>query len=351
MPSPQDYSAGGAAVPSLTTPLLPPLSAPARRRLQLLAQGTPPVRFAVLLLAAAAAVALFVFLNASQAFVLADLLGVDRARLGDVAGSLAVADQLVCLAAAGAWGALSDGNGGGRRRAAVYAAGFVIMAVALAAYPHAPAVYPWLLSLRMLFAAGASAAASMLAAVLADSAGAAARGRAAAATGLAAGVGALASLALLLPLPARFADPRVGLRVAFLVASAVAVGAAGIVGVGLSWPAVGGGNDVVNTQGVGAAADIPKMSLARRAAEGIAAARSDSRVLLAYIGSFLARGDTVIVTLFVPLWVYKTYIDSGDCAAPVPNDPDIKDTCRAAYVRASIIAGLAQTFALVGAPL
>lgn len=74
-------------------------------------------------------------------------------------------------------------------------------------------------------------------------------------------------------------------------------------------------------------------------------------ILKGYLGSFLARGDSIIITVFVPLWVYKYYIDEGSCHATDPNDPDVKESCKKAYITAAILSGVAQTLALVGAPI
>ncbi|KAJ3072508.1 hypothetical protein HDU99_002176, partial [Rhizoclosmatium hyalinum] len=110
-------------------------------------------------------------------------------------------------------------------------------------------------------------------------------------------------------------------------------------------------NDTVTTTQIREESPLagPK-SVWQTAKEGILAAK-DPKVLLGYVGSFLARGDTVIITLFIPLWVYKRYIDLGQCTVSGPEDPDIRDVCAAAFKRASAISGVAQTFALVGAPL
>lgn len=52
-------------------------------------------------------IAFLVFLNASAAFVVTDLLG-ERQRAGDAVGTLGFADELLALVACPAWGTLSD---------------------------------------------------------------------------------------------------------------------------------------------------------------------------------------------------------------------------------------------------
>ena len=52
--------------------------------------------------------------------------------------------------------------------------------------------------------------------------------------------------------------------------------------------------------------------------------------------------------MFLPLYVYKSFIKEGKCKVA---DTDVKETCRDAYVLASILSGVAQTCALLGAPM
>ena len=57
-----------------------------------------------------------------------------------------------------------------------------------------------------------------------------------------------------------------------------------------------------------------------------------------------------MLTIFIPLWVYKYYIMIGECSGD-PLDSEIKENCRDAYIKASILSGIAQTFALIFAPV
>jgi MFS family permease len=50
-------------------------------------------------------------------------------------------------------------------------------------------------------------------------------------------------------------------------------------------------------------------------------------------------------------WVYAYEINQGHCSVSNPNNQgQVKDVCHSAYVYASILSGIAQTFALIGAP-
>jgi nitrate/nitrite transporter NarK len=102
-----------------------------------------------------------VFLNSGISFVVTDLIG-RRERVGDVVGTLGFADELVALVACPAWGLVSDRLG--VRWVAVL--GYAIIAMALAVFVQARNVYPQLLLARVFFAVGATAAATMVTAIL-----------------------------------------------------------------------------------------------------------------------------------------------------------------------------------------
>ncbi|KAJ3276483.1 hypothetical protein HDU76_010524, partial [Blyttiomyces sp. JEL0837] len=233
----------------------------------------------------------------------------------------------------------------------------------------------------------------MLTAVLADYASDEHRGKISGLVGLSSGSGALLALFVFLRLPAQFNDGPTGLHATYLIVAGIAI----LFSLGLllslrkqnydpvspstpspidtSDPRITSSASLIsesvttNTyRGVNTSSEesgLNEFDSGRRGKRyyhgldvnaiweslkmGVLAGR-DPKVFLGYLGSFLARGDTIIITLFLPLWVYKAYIDRGDCQAPSPDAPDIKDICRSAYVRASALSGVAQTFALVGAP-
>ncbi|ORY51043.1 MFS general substrate transporter [Rhizoclosmatium globosum] len=221
------------------------------------------------------------------------------------------------------------------------------MGIALCVYPLLPN-YGALIAIRLLFALGGGASSSMLVAVLADYAHDKIRGRLAGLVGLCSGLGALLALFVFMPMPFKFGDAAKGLRVTFLIVGLLSVIFAVLLFFFLKPIKAPEEDDADKTE--------PEETESRKtfiqtAKEGILAAK-DPKVLLGYVGSFLARGDTVIITLFVPLWVYKRYIELGNCN-PVGGveDPNIRDVCAEAFKRGSAISGVAQTFALVGAPL
>ncbi|GAP87758.1 putative major facilitator superfamily transporter [Rosellinia necatrix] len=106
-------------------------------------------------------ISFLVFLNSAVSFVITDLLGVKKG-VGDIVGTLGFADELVALIACPLWGLLSDRLG--VRWVAVL--GYTVIAVSLWVFVQCRSVYPALILARILFAVGATAAATMVTAIL-----------------------------------------------------------------------------------------------------------------------------------------------------------------------------------------
>ncbi|KAJ3238117.1 hypothetical protein HDU81_008417 [Chytriomyces hyalinus] len=367
----------------------------------------PSWSWAVYLIAVSLGIAQFVFINAGSSILLVEILNVPNDSLGDKTGTLSFADQIVSILSVWPWGVASDRIG----RRTVYAAGFALMGVALIASPFVPS-YGALVGLRLVFALGGGAAVSMLAAVLADYASDAHRGKLAGLVGLSSGLGALFALFVYLPITVKYGDLAKGVRTAYLIAGSVSAGFSVLLFLLLTPVTNAGGEKEAEHTSAAAmpenmqhveeglprqdatATTLPadetttpwklsadsrtteseidanteagrvrqqhaqglevatKKSLWQIASEGLLAAKQDPKVALGYVGSFLARGDTVIITLFIPLWVYQRSIELGTCSVGGGvNDPTIKSACASAYSRAYMISGICQTAALLGAPL
>nr|KAJ3418993.1 hypothetical protein HK105_007548 [Polyrhizophydium stewartii] len=278
-------------------------------------------------------ISFFVFVNSSQAFVLKEIVHTPDSELGNTSGSLVFWDQITTLVVITIWGALSDSIG----RHAVYAAGYLLIGAAFLVYPYATNAFPQLLLLRILFACGGAAVSAMIAAVMADVADERDRGKIAGIAGFMTGLGALMGLFVFLRLPTVFGKTDSGLRRSYSIDPFASVAGS---------PSTSFG-DVRNAKTNWLVAHFVRT--VKSARDGLAAAR-DPRIALGYVGSFLARGDTIAVSLFIPLWVYKYYLDNGLCESPEGVNGDIQ-SCREAYVLSSIISGVTQTFALIGAPL
>ncbi|OTA59967.1 hypothetical protein K449DRAFT_384721 [Hypoxylon sp. EC38] len=409
-------------------------------------------------------ISFLVFLNSAVSFVITDLLGV-KTGVGDIVGTLGFVDEVVALVACPAWGLVSDRLG--VRWVAVL--GYAIIAVSLFCFVQARDVYPSLVIARIAFALGATAAATMVTAilpVLTDDGGeghdgedgdegavmvvesaeernapgggsessspksghnprnsvamslesdatitpelftrnlsrerrsssvgsensdaygsieAKSRRPSALAgyVGLFTGCGALVALVLFLPLPAQFSKkegvtPAEAITDSFYVVGVVALFVAVFVFFGLrglkgeegkGWSMLLGLRKQQTPAGSGnysAEASSSSSTPATRAGNGplpyhrllISSLRlgvTDPHIALGYLGGFVARASTVAISLFVPLYVNAFFIENGFCRGS-PNDPspELKKECRAAYVLASILTGVAQLAALLCAPL
>ena len=294
-------------------------------------------------------ISIFVFLNSTQGFVLKDILKINTGELGDVSGTLVFYDELTSFFVVAIWGILSDFVG----KYLVFGFGFIILSLALGMFTFANNVYPELLLLRLLYSIGGAASSAMLTGILADIAFEQDKSKFAGLVGLSSGLGALLGVFVFLPLPTRFDDAVRGLQTTYLIVAAVAI--FGALLMFTSWITLYRKSAHVNTtqnEVVPTSNNQPRITkFIKKAKEGLLAAKNPN-IFLGYAGNFLARSDSVSITLFLPLWVYRFYLDNNLCGIFDINDPNQgKESCRDAYVRASILSGVTQVFALVGAPI
>lgn len=248
--------------------------------------------------AAFVSIGVFTYITTLQPYVLEVNVGVPPERRGEISGNLQFWQELMALAFVGLVGAWSDRVG----RRVVYVLGFLVTAVAYAAYPFANDVGQ-LTIYRLVFAIGIAALAGMLATVLADYPVERDRGKL---TGIAFflnAVGALIFFAGLSRLPQLFVgmglDELWAGRAAYLSIAGVCVLSACIMlGLKRGRPSA-------------VAERVPIFTLV---SQGLFAAKRP-RILLAYLCAFTARADLVIVALFLALWATNTAIASGLSAA------------------------------------
>ncbi|KAI5924887.1 hypothetical protein F4810DRAFT_709079 [Camillea tinctor] len=431
--------------------------------------STTPLQAATYLLGISLfSISFLVFLNSAISFIITDLLGV-KSGVGDIVGTLGFVDEIVALVACPAWGLLSDRLG--VRWVAVL--GYAIIALSLWAFVQVPggageAGYPGLVAARIVFALGATAAATMVTATLpvltADdhhkddarqrdgdgnenededederrrkqdarrsiaislesdmtitperftrSLSSDRRRRDSDAeyndadrddinkgkkpstlagyVGLFTGCGALVALTLFLPLPTQFSRKEgvtparaitdsfyVVAIVALLVAVFVFLGLRGLRGeedkgwrmlFGLQRREDNGGrqhqeeeeeedDDPAYPSTIAYTEQSPKTSSTplpyrHLLLTSLRLGATDPDIALGYLGGFVARASTVAISLFVPLYVNAYFISNGFCQGS-PNDPspELKKECRAAYVLASMLSGVAQLIALLCAPV
>ena len=279
---------------------------------------------------------------------------------------------------------------------------FSIIAIALLTITLSRKIYPDLLFARLLFSVGGAAASCMITAILPSVSGepsttnldhdereaafdpdatnpneipsvtstisATARGRhepdelkqqsisgsplhVSGIVGFASGIGALAALLLLLPLPAVFRSreisPAQAVRYTYYVASILSIITGTICFIGLrrlpgeenkSWRRL-----FITKDCSGTSNGIRRSDMAQAVRLGLVT----PRLGLAYFGGLVARASSVCITTFVPLFINTCFIESGECQADGRDQRDIKDRCHSAYVFSSQLTGTSQTAALL----
>lgn len=266
---------------------------------------------------------LFTFLPQFQPFLLSEVLNIPESQQGVLSGNLQFFAEIIILLSIGAWGTLSDKIG----RKFVFAAGFLLMGLALYFYPSVDSVLT-LFFFRGLFATGSSAVTTMISTVIADYAMDEDRGKASGFQGVGNGIGALLTVFVVLQLPKIFiadgmSEFEAG-RITYLAMMGVAIISAIILYIGLQ--------NRTQTQAE------QKKSFIDIAKEGINAA-SDPGVALAYMAAFISRGDLAIVGTFFTLWVV-TYGTTQKGLSTAE-----------ALATAGIIIGISQSMALISAPI
>ncbi|MBG0823728.1 MFS transporter [Planomonospora sp. ID91781] len=297
---------------------------PSRRLLGLrLADGVTRGNMRACLSMAFASTMVISFLPAAQPYILSGVLGVPAYDQGKAVGLLGVAAEIAMIASLAWYGALADRYG--RRPIAV--AGFVLCALGTALFPFADSTAV-LVALRVVFALGVAALNGMLSTVAADYVRDGSRGRSYGFVGLFSGLGAMVAVLALVRLPQILESggtaPVTAARLSFLAiaAAVLAVGA-------LMWFTLS------RTRVAPAAERVP---LARLIAEGVALAR-DPGIALSYAAAFVARADLAVVAGFMSLWVTEHALAEGGLSGAE------------ALARAGAVVGVAQTVAMLGAPL
>jgi len=186
--------------------------------------------------------------------------------------------------------------------------------------------------------------------------------------GLFTGAGALLALAVFLPLPTYFQDAGQtqanSVRISFYIVGIVALCVAGFIFLGLR------GLPGEDNKGFAAIFSTPYNETAKLDSDGhlhtvltpgpsyfelakksMSLAFRDSSIGLGYLGGFVARASSVAISLFIPLFVNAYFVREGLCVPNPDNLTDIKENCKRAYQLAAALTGIAETAALLCAPL
>ncbi|KAK5157977.1 hypothetical protein LTS14_003900 [Recurvomyces mirabilis] len=186
--------------------------------------------------------------------------------------------------------------------------------------------------------------------------------------GLFTGAGALLALGLFLPLPARFQgvgqSPAQAVQTSFYIVGGVAFCVAIFILVCLRhlpgeeeksfsalWRTPYDESTQTDTHGHLHTTLTPAPSYFSLVGQAVKLGFTDSNIALGYLGGFVARASSVGISLFIPLFVNAYFVRNGLCISNPDNLTDIKRNCQRAYTLASALTGIAETAALICAPL
>ncbi len=283
-----------------------------------MAEGVTRSNAQTILFATFWTIGLVTFLNFMNPYLF-EVLGIPTARQGTLSGLLITVQETVQIAISGLIGAWSDRVG--RRR--VYVTGLVMLSAGLAAYPMATSEYQ-LVALRILYAFGATVSTVMLSTCLAEYIDDKFRGRWLGIVAIINGLGIITMAVGVSKLPRVLGeqgfDEALALRITFWGCAAVALLMAVLMHRGL--------------QGPGARTSGNRMSLPRLALKGLTLARERPLIALSYVTAFASKGDLVIITAFMSLWVSQ----SGIAAGMSPSE---------AIARAGMVFGITSGAALI----
>jgi MFS family permease len=282
-----------------------------------------PLQFFAFILAVFNALALIVYIAATQSQILFGVLSIST-NTGDITGSLALYAEIIALFGVVMWSMASDRIG----RRGVMSMSLCLMGTVVVCYPHVKNVYPQMLILKLIFSIGSAGSTSMMVAMMME----VARGKGGLVSGcigIASGLGATFAALCLFLAPAYLSMAYKGQNR----------------GLTYSHSAVGGSSMVLS---VILFFCMPKDSCTRppvnhfkgwiiKLYRGIQAAK-EPRIALGYASSFFARADEIIITNFLALWVAKYYVEEGKCKAGA--------TCLYALASSSTLSGYSQLVAL-----
>ncbi len=260
-----------------------------------LAPGITARNAAALMFGTFSGIAFVTFISFVNPYVF-NVLGVPANRQGALTGVLISLQEGVVILLGAFIGALSDRAG----RRPVLVAGLVLMAAGFTLYPTAGSEGE-LIALRVFYALGMATASVMLSTCIAEYISNSVRGRWMGTIGVCNGLGVVVTALLLARLPQSFVragfDDVTALRLTFWGLAAGLVLLAVLLRFFLAAP--------------GVAQPRSRESLARQTLQGLTVARENPRVALGYLTAFAARGDLVIITTFVSLWVVQAGVASG----------------------------------------
>ncbi|KAG7661968.1 uncharacterized protein J8A68_004468 [[Candida] subhashii] len=319
-----------------------------------------------------ACISIIVFLSSTQPFFITEVIGIKPghdSKIGSLIGLLGFADELTSMISSPLLGTLNDklnsrGMNGSR---IIQSSSFLIIALALFGYGVLSRnLVPDLFIFRCIFAIGVTGCMSMVTVLLnelsfsdftfrkfipgsiidesqeEETTQQKRNGRFAALMGISTGLGAIFAVSTFVPLPVKLTDlfPKLdledGLKYSYIIVMLFSI---------LSFIFL------INSlyQSTNSRSEIKPEGYCHLLKRGLKFSKSNKSAQLAYLGAFVARSTTVATSIFIPLMVYEWYYNIGQCDSDTTWDGKL--TCHDGYVFSAILTGVAQTVALVSAPI
>jgi MFS family permease len=276
--------------------------------------------FATLCYASFSTIAIITFLGFAQPYLLTEVLHIPLEEQGTFTGLLATFSEIMLLALSGVVGATSDRVG----RRLMFVGGFVCIALGYFIYPLADTKLQLIL-FRCVLAIGFATAPIMLSACIVDYIQERSRGRWLGTNAVFTGLGAMFMAFVLAKLPQWYLEQGASAinagRYTFWTTSALCLLSAIILWFGLSDRR--------------ASTSSPR-NIMQQTAAGFREGWANPRLALAYAAAFIGRGDLVIISTFLSLWVVQTGVENGISAGE-------------ALAKAGILYGILQGSALLWA--
>jgi MFS family permease len=282
--------------------------------------GLTGTNIATVNFAAFSTISIITFMSFVQPYVLTEMLHIPAERQGTFTGNLAALQEVVVILLMGFFGAWSDRVG----RRTVFVIGFGLLAFGYFIYPLATSESQ-LMVFRVIFAVGGACAPIMLSATIQDTCQEVSRGKWVAFNSIFTGFGVIFMALVLAKTPQWYgelgADPISAGRYAFWTTTAFCLLAAGVVWLGLK-------------RGVTSVSKQP--NIFRQIGAGFSAAADNPRLAVSYGAAFVGRGDLVIISTFLSLWVVQYGAEQN-----IPTSESL--------TKAGILFGIIQTAALLWA--
>ena len=257
--------------------------------------GVSSVNTWALLLASFIGIGFLTFVNAGQAYILNEHLGIPRSEQGAITGNLALVTEIVVLLLVGGLGIASDRIG----RRPVLSAGLMVMAVAYVLYPLATSVSE-LTIYRMVYAAGIAGVTVMLGTIVNDYPQEISRGKMIAIGGIFNALGVVFVNGVIGKFPDFFVaqgfDGIAAGRYTHWIAAAILVPSAILL--------------LFTLKGGTPARSGERPPVSVLISSGLHAAKNPG-IALAYLSAFVARSDLVIIGTFLVLWGTVTGVEHG----------------------------------------